>query len=318
MGKENDRELELQERRKRPKHKGATRKVVSKFRGNIYFIDLIDFSDKTDQFIQDCLETFGKSKLKKQKNRGFKYVLVCVDGYSRYTMVRSLKSKKGETVANAMKSIIEEHGTPNFICCDKGKEFMNSYFDRDILDAYDIKRYHGSSEQKSVYAEVNIRWIKENLRDSFIESKGNWIDHIEEAVDTLNHHTNSTTGYSPHDVFKNNVIITEELEPKGMGEKDMIPQFEVGDAVRITRVPSILEKKSLTYKWSEEVYQVTEIHKEVLPIMYSLSSKDRKYYHWQLLKSKCKPSTSTKVKSLEVVENHHNTRKKKKDYSIYR
>ena len=50
--------------------------------------------------------------------------------------------------------------------------------------------------------------------------------------------------------------------------------------------------------------------------MYSLDSKQKKYYHWQLLKSdqEIQEIQEPKVKEQRV----YNTRNVKKDYSIYR
>src|SRR5689334_15140811 len=41
-------------------------------------------------------------------NNGFRYILVVVDVYSRYSFVRSLKTKAGSVVLEAMKSIEQE------------------------------------------------------------------------------------------------------------------------------------------------------------------------------------------------------------------
>lgn len=68
---------EDKELRSRAKKKGACRVYLNQFTRNIYYIDLIDFSSK--------------------QNKGYKYVLVCIDGYSRYLMIRLLKSKDAKT-----------------------------------------------------------------------------------------------------------------------------------------------------------------------------------------------------------------------------
>ena len=78
--------------RKPAKRKGATRVIISGFKRNIYFIDLIDFSSKQDKM--DIQKVLGSQKSTGfHKNRGYKYVLVCIDGYSKYMMTRRLKSK---------------------------------------------------------------------------------------------------------------------------------------------------------------------------------------------------------------------------------
>ena len=69
---------EIKELRKPAKRKGATRMIISGFKRNIYFIDLMDFSSKQDKWIQEVLR---KRTSGFYKNRGYKYVLVCIDGY---------------------------------------------------------------------------------------------------------------------------------------------------------------------------------------------------------------------------------------------
>ena len=93
---------EFKELRKPAKRKGATRMIISGFKRNIYFIDLMDFSSKQDKWIQEVLR---KRTSGFYKNRGYKYVLVCIDGYSKYLMTRKLKSKSATEVTHAMKDI---------------------------------------------------------------------------------------------------------------------------------------------------------------------------------------------------------------------
>ena len=42
------------------------------------------------------------------KENSFKYILTVLDGYTRYAWAVPLKDKKGETVANAFKDIMEK------------------------------------------------------------------------------------------------------------------------------------------------------------------------------------------------------------------
>ena len=85
----------------------------------------------------------------------------------------------------------------------------------------------------------------------------------------------------------------EQTEPTGLTPKDMTPQFKVGDYVRVTRRPRILEKRSLTIKWSNDLYEVVDIDDHIMPLMYEVRNVDsnskQKCYHWELLASKCKP-----------------------------
>ena len=55
-----------------------------------------------------------------------------------------------------------------------------------------------------------------------------------------------------------------------MTVKDTTPQFDVGDYVGVTRRPRILEKRSLTNKWSQDLIEVVDIDDRFMPLMYEV------------------------------------------------
>ena len=280
-----------QERKKRLKPRGSYRLYRNYYIRNIYYIDLIDFSSKTNKWIQENIER----NLKNFKKNKYDYVLVCIDGYSRYTMIRKLKNKTAKTVCDAMLDIIKTYGSPNYINCDKGSEFVNSTFKNKILKPYNIKMYHMNTSNKSVFAERVIRTLKEDIIIPFNNSQGVWDIYIDNAVKKHNNHKNSYTGYTPEQIFKEGYIYYEKEYPNNMDEKDKTPQYDIGSFVRIETPPTTLQKKSLTYKWSEKLYQINEIDTKTLPVMYILKDTEnntilkRKYYYFELLQSKYKP-----------------------------
>lgn len=218
-------------------------------------------------------------------------------------MIRLLKSKDAKTVCSAMQDIIKYYGAPQHINCDQGTEFVNAIFKKNVLEKYGIKMYHMHSDNKSVFAERAIRTIKENIITPFNRSKGIWYEYIDQAVKKHNEHVNSETGYSPNDIWKNNIVYIERDRPDELSSKDTTPQFAVGDYVRVVKKPSVLQKSSLTFKWSETLYEVTDIDTTMMPVMYTVKNTDtdsesvRKYYHWELLKSKCKPTVKSIIQT---------------------
>ena len=61
-------------------------------------------------------------------NKNFKYLLTCIDVYSRYVFVEKLKNKLGGSVFEAFKNIIERAGKPRNINVDMETEFIYSSF----------------------------------------------------------------------------------------------------------------------------------------------------------------------------------------------
>ena len=98
-------------------------------------------------------------------NNGVKYLLVCVDIFSRYAKVLPLKRKNAPTLLKSLKKILEseEFSSISRIHTDKGGEFYNK-----VLDAYlksrNIKLYSVSSyEIKASLAERFIKTLKNKI-----------------------------------------------------------------------------------------------------------------------------------------------------------
>ena len=96
-------------------HKPARRKykrnkVTSPGIDYLWQLDLVD------------LQKFSKL------NKGFKYLLTCIDVFSKHAWVRPLKTKEGNSVLNAFKEILKEGRVPQKIQTDEGKEFLNKMF----------------------------------------------------------------------------------------------------------------------------------------------------------------------------------------------
>ena len=85
------------------------RKVYSSFKDNIWGVDLADMT-----FI---------SKF----NKGIKYLLCVIDLFSRYAWVIGLKNKKGGSIVEGFKKILDSSNRkPNKIWVDHGSEFYNN------------------------------------------------------------------------------------------------------------------------------------------------------------------------------------------------
>ena len=71
----------------------------------------------------DLVETQQFSKW----NKGYRYLLMVLDVFSKYGWIIPLKDKKGETVSEAFKTILEEGRIPRYLWVDKGKEYYNKH-----------------------------------------------------------------------------------------------------------------------------------------------------------------------------------------------
>ena len=71
-----------------------------------------------------------------------------IDVFSRYGWIVPLKDKKGESVAEAFKTILNKGRKPQYLWVDKGKEFYNKHV-KDLLEKYNIHMYSTENEEKS-------------------------------------------------------------------------------------------------------------------------------------------------------------------------
>ena len=60
-------------------------------------------------------------------NNGYKYLLTCIDIFSKYAWAIPLKTKTGPEITNAFKKIFKSQ-KPKILQTDKGSEFLNKTF----------------------------------------------------------------------------------------------------------------------------------------------------------------------------------------------
>ena len=60
-------------------------------------------------------------------NKGFRYLLIVLDIFRKFGWIIPLKEKKGETIAEAFKSMFKEGRKPQYCWTDKGKEYYNKH-----------------------------------------------------------------------------------------------------------------------------------------------------------------------------------------------
>ena len=102
-------------------------------------------------------------------NKGFRFLLLVIDNFSKYAQVVPLKDKKGITIVNSFQKILnkstELHSgrKPSKILVDRGSEFYNSFFKKWLKDndteMYSIHKNKG----KSVAAKRFIRTLKTQI-----------------------------------------------------------------------------------------------------------------------------------------------------------
>ena len=198
-------------------------------------------------------------------NKGFNFLLLVIDIFSKYGWIIPLKDKKGKTVADALKTIFEER-KPKKLWTDKGKEFYN----KDVKGLVEI--YSTENEEKSSVVERWIRTMKEKMWKYFTDNNTyNYIDILTELVEDYNNTVHSSIKMSPVEASKkkNELTVWRNLYPDRYKKHDLTPKFSVGDEVRISKKKKVLEK-GYTTRWTEEIFTITRIQ-NTNPITYKIA-----------------------------------------------
>ena len=95
-------------------------------------------------------------------NDGYRYLLVCIDVFSKYAWVAPLKNKKGSSLVEAFKIILASGRKPEKIITDQGTKFFNKYF-KALLKDEDIELYNRYNETKASVVERLIRTLKTRM-----------------------------------------------------------------------------------------------------------------------------------------------------------
>ena len=84
-------------------------------------------------------------------NKGYRYLLMVIDVFSKYGWIIPLKDKKGESVTKAFETIFRDR-EPQYLWVDKGKEFHDKHL-KGLLDKNGIRMYSTENEEKSSVVE---------------------------------------------------------------------------------------------------------------------------------------------------------------------
>ena len=175
---------------------------------------------------------------------------------------------------------------PQKVWSDRGKEFYNTAFS-EFLKQNEIQIYSTNSDLKAVFVERVNRTLLDLIKEPmYIEGRGNWLNHINNALDKYNNRVHGTTKMTPFEMSLNTAIPNPILNDKIKMPK--FPKFQVGDFVRVPDKRSVYSK-GYTTNWNRELFK---IHKSnsTNPVTYTLEDENkeiiqRKYYEQELLRS---------------------------------
>ena len=242
----------------------ATNKTDVYFIDDIWSLDILDLKD------------YGS-----ENNRGYRYVLVVIDNFSKYGWTIPLKNKNAITIKDSFENIlISSKRKPNLIESDRGKEFYNNIF-QDFLNKNNIKLYSRNTELGAVFAERFNRTIRDLIKKIvFEEGDGKWIDVLPKITKQYNNRIHSSIKLTPKQASlkKNEGYVYKNLLDK---RKKIKPKYEINDLVRTADLKKTFSKGDTT-NWSYKLYKITEIVNDTIPAYKIDDLKER--YNEALLK----------------------------------
>ena len=241
-----------------PKKNFATNKTDVYHIDDTWSLDILD------------LKVYGSGN-----NRGYRYVLVIIDNFSKNGWTVPLKNKNAQTIKDSFKNIlISTKRKPNLIEIDRGKEFHNNIF-HDFLNENKIILYSRNSSYGAVFAERFNRTIRDLLKKIVFEQvHAKWIDILPTITKQYNNKVHSSTKLTPlqASLKKNEGYVYRILLDK---RQKIIPKYEIGDLVTTADLKKTFSKSDTT-NWSYKLYKITEIVNDSIP-SYKINNLPEKY-----------------------------------------
>lgn len=203
-----------------------------------------------------------------RQNRGYHYLLVCIDTLSRQLFVEPVRSKHSKNMIDAFEKLFERAGAiPWKLLSDAGLEFtarpVQKFFREKEVEQFCMQtspRFHAGMAERA------NRSIKERLYRYFTEHKTRrWIDVIQLIVAGINNSINSSTGMRPVDVnYANAERLRKQLKAKAEAElangggRWRRQRFHVGDTVRVEKQKHIFQKGYVP-NFSSDVFVIDRV-----------------------------------------------------------
>ncbi len=127
----------------------------------------------------------------------YRYLLKCVDVFSKKADVILLKERDKDTVTDAFNKILSHMGVPASIYSDQGSEFKNATFQK-LLDKHHIQIIFALAHAPFIEA------FNKNIKGKLIKymtlhNTKNWSEFLPSVLDAYNNTKHSATGVAPNE-----------------------------------------------------------------------------------------------------------------------
>ena len=269
---------------KAPKKNYETNKITYNYIDEIWSIDLADFSD-----------------YKISNNKGYRYIFIIIDNFSKYLWAIPLKNKCSQTITNEFSNIITtSKRKPLKLESDRGTEFYNNIF-QNLLKSKNIQHYSRYTDKGPSIAERVIRTIRNLLKKPIFEKgKANWLSELPSNIKQYNNTIHHSTKMTPIQASKksNQKLVYNTLRDDRVKQQ---PKFKLGQLVRTADIKRVFSKGDST-NYSYKLYTITEIIHDTIPT-YRINYLPERYNQNLLLPTKLSLDENNKVmKKLNLIQ----------------
>ena len=267
-----------------PRKNFPTNKIVYNHIDEIWSIDLADMVD-----------------YKVSNNKGFRYIFIILDNFSKYLWAIPLKNKYSQTITNEFSNILTtSKRSPVKLESDRGTEFYNSIF-QNFLRLKNIHHYSRFTDKGPSIAERVIRTVRNLLKKPvFLAGEASWISELSSVIKQYNNTIHSSTKMTPIQASKkiNEKLVFSNLRDDRIKRQ---PKFELGDLVRSADIKRVFSKGDST-NWSYKLYTITEVIYDTIP-SYRIDYLPERYNENLLLPTKLSLDQNNKImKELNLIQ----------------
>ena len=228
-----------------------------------------------------------------RRNNGFRYLLACVDVFTRKAYLEEMMKKDAINVKDAFEFILKRaHVQPHSLLSDQDGAFLGGEFGEYIKTKQIVLNTNALRDHHVMGIIDNFAFrIKNILTKGFLNEKNvEWRSKIQQIVDNYNKdETTALGGLAPDEAGKkelgpeekppNKPESPDEKKQRGLrnatrlsnyetvlnlnldkrAENNQVASLSVGDKVRATTIKNPALHKGTDPKWSDEVFEVSMV-----------------------------------------------------------
>ena len=269
---------------KPPRKTYPTNKIVYNSIDEIWSIDLADFLE-----------------YKTSNNKGFRYILVIIDNFSKHLWAIPLKNNYSQTITQDFSNFLTESiQKPLKIESERGKNWYNSIF-QNLLKSKNLYHFSRYTDKGASVCERVIRTIRNLLKKPiFLAVNADWKSELPSVIKQYNNTIHSSIKMTTIQASKES---TEKLDYSNLQDKreKRTPNFLLGDLVRTSDTKKVFSKGDST-NYSYKLYTITEVMHNTIP-SYRINYLPERYNENLLLPNKLSLDENNQVmKKLNVIQ----------------